>query len=144
MASQSRVDRLIKVLGGEENLPLKLPQPTETIIPPPENEAATDDKQILQPIDDFLKQEAATNGEGWWNRAPKIVQPAPSSQHQTRRIVPSGDTDAVMRPAPLGMSFCPLLAVTKFPYKFVKKEFMQQIATVFFDEGKIWNREWEL
>jgi hypothetical protein len=47
-------------------------------------------------------------------------------------------------PSPLGLNFCPFIAVTKLPYMFVKKEFMQQIATAFFDEGKIWNREWDV
>jgi hypothetical protein len=144
MASQSRVDRLIKVLGGEENLPPKLPKPAEITVPPKENEAATDSTLDLHPIDEFLKREPTANSEDWWNRAPKVVQPVHSSQQQTRPRVPSGDTDTIMRPAPLGISFCPLLAVTKFPYKFVKKESMQQIATAFFDEGKIWNREWEV
>lgn len=49
-----------------------------------------------------------------------------------------------MKPAPLGMNFCPLIAITKFPYKFVNKQYMQQIASAFFDEGKIWNRDWEV
>ena len=47
-------------------------------------------------------------------------------------------------PAPFGVRFCPFIAVTKLPYKFVNKQFMQQIATAFFDAGKIWNREWDV
>lgn len=47
-------------------------------------------------------------------------------------------------PAPTGGSFCPLLAVTKFPYRFVGSQYKQPIASAFFDGEKIWNREWGL
>ncbi|QIW95477.1 hypothetical protein AMS68_000995 [Peltaster fructicola] len=47
-------------------------------------------------------------------------------------------------PSPLGIQFCPILAVAKWPYKFVDREYMQPIATAFFDAEKIWNREWDL
>ena len=42
------------------------------------------------------------------------------------------------------MSFCPFIAFTKFPYKYVDPAFRQPIATAFFDAGKIYNRSWEL
>lgn len=40
--------------------------------------------------------------------------------------------------------FCPILPVSKFPYKFIRGEASQQIAERFFDEGKFWKREWKL
>ena len=141
MAPPSRVDRLIKALGGEENLPPKLPQPATITPPQPEDEVVTDthpSTQDLQPINDFL-QEQPSQGDDWWNAKPKIAQPPPRPQ---RHPVPPPESP--MMPAPLGMNFCPLIAITKFPYKFVNKKHMQEIATAFFDEGKIWNRDWEV
>jgi hypothetical protein len=143
MALPSRVDRLIKALGGEQNLPPKLPQPaTITITPPqPQDNAVANtnpSNQDIQPINDFLEQQSS-QGDDWWNAKPKITQPPPRPQRQ-----PIPPPDIPMKPAPLGMNFCPLIAITKFPYKFVSKQYMQQIASAFFDEGKIWNRDWEV
>ena len=41
-------------------------------------------------------------------------------------------------------SFCPLLAVSRFPYKFIRGELRQQVARRFFDQGRFWNRGWDL
>lgn len=41
-------------------------------------------------------------------------------------------------------SFCPILALAKYPYKFVDKKHSQRIASTFFDGGKFWNRSWDL
>ncbi|KAF2731413.1 hypothetical protein EJ04DRAFT_579126 [Polyplosphaeria fusca] len=40
-------------------------------------------------------------------------------------------------------AFAPFGAITKYPYKFVNKNLMQEIASGFFDGGKIWTREWD-
>lgn len=41
-------------------------------------------------------------------------------------------------------AFCPLLAVSKFPYKFVRNSSADKIAKGFFDQGKFWLRTWDL
>ncbi|KAI5307313.1 hypothetical protein KEM56_000020 [Ascosphaera pollenicola] len=41
-------------------------------------------------------------------------------------------------------SFCPLLAVAKFPYKYVHTRTADKIAKSHFDQGKIWSRTWDL
>ncbi|KAF2091777.1 hypothetical protein K490DRAFT_33126 [Saccharata proteae CBS 121410] len=43
-----------------------------------------------------------------------------------------------------GQEFCPILAVSKFPYKFVKRSHSDRVAKLFFDTGKFWKNEWEL
>ncbi|KAK4508626.1 hypothetical protein PRZ48_002365 [Zasmidium cellare] len=73
----------------------------------------------------------------------KNVQPKPAVQMACDAL------DFTMDPrkgqaAPLGMCFCPFIAVTKYCYKFVPKKLMQPLATAFFDAEKIWNREWDL
>lgn len=43
----------------------------------------------------------------------------------------------------IGMTFCPWGALTKFPYKFAKKELTQPLASGFFDREQIYEREWD-
>ena len=40
--------------------------------------------------------------------------------------------------------FTPIVALSKYPYKFCDKDWKQTIASAFFDEGKFWAREWDL
>jgi hypothetical protein len=46
--------------------------------------------------------------------------------------------------AEFGAWFAPIVAVSKFPYKYVETSAMQSIASAFFDGGKFWMREWDL
>lgn len=41
-------------------------------------------------------------------------------------------------------SFCPALAVSRFPYKFMQDDLSQDVASEFFDGGKFWKRPWDL
>ncbi|KAF7182292.1 hypothetical protein CNMCM7691_001772 [Aspergillus felis] len=45
---------------------------------------------------------------------------------------------------PLDGFFCPLMAMSRYPYKFVRKELSQTVASRFFDGGKFWQRVWDL
>ena len=40
--------------------------------------------------------------------------------------------------------YCPIVALSKYPYKWCDKTHSQDIATAFFDQGKFWEREWDL
>jgi hypothetical protein len=40
--------------------------------------------------------------------------------------------------------FTPIQALAKYPYKYCNKSHMQDIASAFFDQGKFWQREWDL
>jgi len=49
--------------------------------------------------------------------------------------------------SPIGFRFCPILALAKFPYKYLPRSAwssQRAIASKFFDEGKFWQREWNL
>ncbi|KAJ4348695.1 uncharacterized protein N0V89_010073 [Didymosphaeria variabile] len=46
--------------------------------------------------------------------------------------------------APHEKYFTPIVALSKYPYKFCNKDCMQGIASAFFDQGKFWAREWDL
>ncbi|GFF47244.1 hypothetical protein IFM58399_08000 [Aspergillus lentulus] len=47
-------------------------------------------------------------------------------------------------PTPIDGFFCPLMAMSRYPYKFVRKELSQTVASRFFDGGKFWQRVWDL
>ena len=40
--------------------------------------------------------------------------------------------------------FCPVMAVAKYPYKFVHKHLQEKIAQKFFNNGQFWDREWDM
>jgi len=46
--------------------------------------------------------------------------------------------------APFGMKFVPISAVSKFPYKYMKRSQSEPVSLQFFAGGKFWNREWDL
>lgn len=41
-------------------------------------------------------------------------------------------------------SFCPLLAVSRFPYKYIGEDAGDRVAKLFFDQGKFWSRAWQM
>ena len=41
-------------------------------------------------------------------------------------------------------SFCPLIAVSRYPYRFIHGELSQRVSSKFFDQGKFWKRSWDL
>jgi hypothetical protein len=43
-----------------------------------------------------------------------------------------------------GESFCPILAIAKYPHKYLPKADSQAVASAFFDNGQFWRREWDL
>ena len=46
--------------------------------------------------------------------------------------------------SPMGMEFVPINAVSKFPYKYMKRSQSEPVSLQFFAGGKFWNREWDL
>jgi hypothetical protein len=139
----SRMDWLINALGGEENLPPKLPtrQPAQDVV---EETVNNEDPGNASKEDDVQQEDEQ---DAWWNATPRL--PRQITRQSATPAMPSynGSFDFDSRkgePAPRGIAFSPFLAVTKFCYKFVKRQFQQQLATAFFDAGKIWNREWDL
>ncbi|KAG9720110.1 hypothetical protein KCU73_g14621, partial [Aureobasidium melanogenum] len=45
--------------------------------------------------------------------------------------------------APTGMQFVPINAVSKFPYKYMKKSQSEPVSIQFFAGGKFWDRDWD-
>lgn len=40
--------------------------------------------------------------------------------------------------------FTPIQALAKYPYTYCNKSHMQTVASAFFDQGKFWNRVWDM
>jgi len=79
------------------------------------------------------------------------AMPNPSSARTGIVSGPSSDlfqlNERVGEVAPTDIRFCPILALSKFPYKFLgrsNQNSQQAIATAFFDQGKFWGRTWNL
>ncbi|KAL4943018.1 hypothetical protein BDV06DRAFT_235039 [Aspergillus oleicola] len=47
-------------------------------------------------------------------------------------------------PSPHDGSFCPLVALSRFPYQHIHGDLMQKVASGFFDKGQFWERPWDL
>lgn len=57
---------------------------------------------------------------------------------------PDEDIDFENPDAPLTACFCPVLAIIRLPYKYIRNKGSDLIAKQFFDGGKIWTRGWDL
>lgn len=62
---------------------------------------------------------------------------------------PSPATTAVLysmlgKLGPVGSGYCPILPLSKYPYKFVDWQSGEKITDRFFNGGKFFSREWEL
>ncbi|GAB7358231.1 hypothetical protein MBLNU230_g0382t1 [Neophaeotheca triangularis] len=152
MATQApdpRLERFVKLLGGMENLPPKLPKPqTSATNPDRDHEAAF--HNLLPSADQFLAENPhpdPSSGSTGKSHMPTTHMPA--------RLTPTKPVDIpnpnnfklderMGEPTPPGMRFAVFLGIHKFPYKFVQKELLQPFATAFFDKGKFFNRAWDL
>lgn len=135
----SRVDQLIDLLGGLENLPQKPPPPPEEPHVPA-NEV--DDEDVPPPIqrDPNLKPPSLLKPQ---------IQPSKPAAAAPAMLSSDGEDDFLLdsrkgEPAPRGINFVPFIAVTKYCYKFVPKKWMQPLASAFFDADKIYTRDWDL
>lgn len=63
------------------------------------------------------------------------AQPAPTIQSEPPVTTPSIPSDG---------TFCPLLALSKYPYKYLQGEIRDKVANRFFERGLFWKRQWDL
>jgi hypothetical protein len=47
-------------------------------------------------------------------------------------------------PSPHDGTFCPITALSRFPYHHIRGDLMQTVAGRFFDKGQFWGRTWDL
>ena len=122
-------------MGGEQNLPEKLPEPV------PDIQIAIEEEEEEQPPPIIRDP----------NLKPlRFPQPQPQANIKLNPVPVMEYEDDIPfdaykgEPAPLGVDFAPFVAVTKYCYKYVPKEFLQPMATAFFDADKIYRRDWDL
>lgn len=131
----SRFDQLIALLGGEQNLPEKLPEPDLSTEPEPEPEEEEQPPPITR--DPNLKP-------------PRYPQPQPQNKIKLNPVPAMEFEEDVPfdgrkgEPAPLGVEFATFGAVVRYCYKYAPREYMQPMATAFFDADKIYRRDWDL
>jgi hypothetical protein len=137
--SSSRIDRLLVILSGEENLPPKIsPSFTNADESPPKDTA------VVTPASINSTQRRESE-EIKASATPTVRQSIVKQDSHTSEVahrpfdVRKGEASA------LGLSFVPFLALTKYCYKYVPRDLSQTIASAFFDSNKIYNnREWDL
>ena len=150
MSSLTPMERFITLIGGAQNLPPKIPQPSPAAASSKAEPVNEDDIRALPSVDEVVAEDVL------WQRARKHNASLPVSITQPQFT--SSSTDLPQQPAdlsidarmgataPLGISFTPFGAVTKLCYKpdIVRQAFRQPLATAFFDANKIYTRNWDL
>lgn len=89
----------------------------------------------------------------WVKDADSSFNPNLDSMRLSTATAPAPRTDAAGLPvtdlqrgdlASPRHHFTAIQALSKYPYKYCDKSHMQDIASAFFDQGKFWQREWDL
>ncbi|KAI9749760.1 MAG: hypothetical protein M4579_006750 [Chaenotheca gracillima] len=109
-------------------------------------EKAIEHDQVI-PASSWDTIENATN-------ASEKLSPLKPQQRTNTKAPDHGSTSTIHQiPAPLGAlgqlaaagrSFCPLKAISKYPYKYVPKRVQEPVASSFFASGKFWEKGWEV
>ncbi|KAJ4992814.1 QDE-2-interacting protein [Stagonosporopsis vannaccii] len=159
MASKARLDRLRDRHQADlDALPDRAPEPVFT-------DSDASGGVPLSPVDALSKQTtaddvqpepaAAANTERrfvWLNDAESSYNPAalpaPHTAPATKPAKPVPPLPAHdLNRGDLGSAtqhYTPIIALSKYPYKWCDKTHAQDIASAFFDQGKFWAREWDL
>nr|POF15218.1 putative nucleolar protein c2c4.08 [Quercus suber] len=143
----SKMDDFISLIGGEHNLPVQLEQLPAVDEAHTQSTTTTDPDELYNRLDHVVEYRSAGSTNTATPPPPRKTTSAASPP-----LTPSArsiDVDVGLdphcgQPAPLGLSFCPWQPVSRFCYRFVKREWQQPLASAFFDGNKIWDREWDL
>jgi hypothetical protein len=135
-----RAERLKLLFGNEDSLlqidtQLKVSTVSTVEIPEPRKEGPTA-KKGNEPSQQLPVEQPKTTHDKDTDQKPKPVQP----KHPIIEITQGLQDTTICESG----SFCPLVAVSRFPYKFIRGELTQPIANEFFAEGKFWKRRWDL
>ncbi|GAQ04283.1 hypothetical protein ALT_1604 [Aspergillus lentulus] len=103
-------------------------------------------QEEVQLEDDGKDSETNTKAE---EIAEELDQSTVQEADKCNSSIQASDTKAFTHdgeepPTPIDGFFCPLMALSRYPYKFVRKELSQTVASRFFDGGKFWQRVWDL
>lgn len=150
-----RVSRLSLLFDQDEallhintGLRVVAPAPSE-IKEPIQKETQTVDRQVsegqttTQVKDDSAKSPPGETTQQHPDRATTAPLPLKISQAPDSKASPEPGLES---PDPLQHdgSFCPLVGVSRYPYKFLKDKLSQAVANRFFDRGQFWSRGWDV
>lgn len=161
MASEARLARLRSLVQADlDALPDRSPEPIF-------NDNDDSGGVSLNPVDVQSKQSAADHSQPEPIPAPTVpntdrryfwLKDAESSYKSVPGPAPKSFPTKPPRPAaPLPVNdltrgdlgsatqhYTPIVALSKYPYKWCDKSHSQDIASALFDQGKFWAREWDL
>ena len=146
----SRVDRLRLLMGD-----IKFADESRkgTII-----KAESEEKRIKDAVDEAARveverlkaeetQKAAIQGPMASYEGPTITVEYADMDEIMKKIRPQrAEKHAIGELAKPGMDFCPIVAVSKFPYKYMdpQSQISDKVSKGYFANEKFWNREWTL
>ncbi|KAL6233694.1 hypothetical protein BDW75DRAFT_241755 [Aspergillus navahoensis] len=62
----------------------------------------------------------------------------------SRKVKSAASIRGIDTPSPNNGTFCPMLAMSRFPYHHICGDLMKKVASRFFDKGQFWDRKWDL
>ncbi|KAF2633146.1 hypothetical protein BU25DRAFT_355212 [Macroventuria anomochaeta] len=160
MASTARLERLRRLVQAD--LDALLDRAPEPIV----SDSDTSGGVALEPVDAPNNQTAAgpvqpqrkpitkepntDRRSVWLKDAESSYKPAsmPKPNITTTPLRPAAPLPAIELNcgdlAPATQHYTPIVALSKYPYKWCNTSHSQDIASAFFDQGKFWAREWDL
>jgi hypothetical protein len=66
------------------------------------------------------------------------------SDHEAMDVGSSSQGPVWPSDVTLAESYCPVVALSRFPYRYLRGEMSQKVASRFFDANKFWDRHWDL
>ncbi|KAI9872634.1 MAG: hypothetical protein M1830_001392, partial [Pleopsidium flavum] len=103
---------------------------------------------IYSSNDENVSASKSKSASGKGRRNKKGEQRSFTSAAQLKTVASSGSTPG--HPLQRGQltsleeTFCPIQAVSKYPYRYVGKDLSASVAQGFFDAGKFWARTWDV
>ncbi|KAL4926235.1 uncharacterized protein BDV17DRAFT_293660 [Aspergillus undulatus] len=95
--------------------------------------------QPAEPTTASQPEASAPLAESSANKLAELSLSNPEQGRTTPAVVPAHDA-----PSPHDDTFCPVVALSKFPYQHIHGDLMLKVASGFFDRGQFWERPWDL
>lgn len=161
-----RAERLKLLFGDEDGsllqtntrlkVPVPVPVPTVSVVEVPETQpddaAAKELSHKASVHEQQIKDETSQKAPVEEAEAPKTIVHSEDQNQEAPKDESKDQSVAIVEDPPMpqetevcvSSSFCPLIAVSRFPYRFIHGDPSQLVARAFFDGGKFWERRWNM
>lgn len=141
---------------GETTPPFQATALTDSIINHSNQELPTSYGEDIEPVgygsdDENVPAAGSITASGKRKGKKKGKQGPTTTAARPAAIRPTETSDSSLGPglqlgelALPGEKFCPVLAVSRYPYRHVSKELSEIVASSFFNAGKFWERTWDM